>query len=308
MIAIHSATGDTGSIDPSVARIVDAFEHEVDKKLAVPTEEQAAYARALRNALERAGMSEIPPQFVLLVDRSPTVQAAFLYWMSAGDWRLIGAVPVSTGLPGAYEHFLTPLGVFEHSLANLDFRAEGTFNERGIRGYGLKGMRVFDFGWVKAERGWGPGGKSSMRLQVHATDPVLEKFLGRAHSKGCIRVPATLDRFLDHHGILDANYERAASLGAQSSVLLPDREPARWAGRYLVVVDSERTRRPEWTVGDMTSKRLVSRGRIASRSPARAPDRPARLARKHPRACASRRAARARRPTRLSVRSAARCA
>ena len=43
----------------------------------------------------------------------------------------------------------------KHSLANMDFRAEGTFNDNGIRGYGRKGMRVFDFGWVVSERGWG---------------------------------------------------------------------------------------------------------------------------------------------------------
>jgi len=49
-------------------------------------------------------------------------------------WRLVGAAPVSTGLPGRFEHFTTPLGVFEHSLANPDFRAEGTKNQFGIRG------------------------------------------------------------------------------------------------------------------------------------------------------------------------------
>jgi hypothetical protein len=36
--------------------------------------------------------------------------------------------------------------VFEHTLDNPDFRAEGTVNEFGIRGYGTKGMRIFDFG------------------------------------------------------------------------------------------------------------------------------------------------------------------
>jgi hypothetical protein len=130
----------------------------------------------------------------------------------------------------------------------MDFRAEGTFNEFGIRGYGLKGMRVFDFGWVMGERGWGGGGMSPMRLQMHATDPVLEKQLGIAHSSGCVRIPATLNRFLDRHGILDANYERAATtLGRQLSVLLADREPTPWAGRYLVTIDSERSTRPAWS-------------------------------------------------------------
>jgi hypothetical protein len=230
-----------------IAAIAAAFEREVDRKLAVPAGEQAGYAGALRAALARAGKQTARPEFVLLVDRSPAVQAAFLYRISEEDWRFIGASPVATGLPGAYEHFLTPLGVFEHSPANMDFRAEGTFNDLGVRGYGLKGMRVFDFGWVMGERGWGGGGMSPMRLQMHATDPALERLLGVAHSKGCIRIPAALDRFLDHHGILDADYERAAALGRHLSILLPDREPTPWAGRYLVIIDSARSTRPAWS-------------------------------------------------------------
>jgi hypothetical protein len=254
LIAAHSVAGDIPDIDLSVAPIASAFERDVDKKFSVPPEEQTAYIGWLEAALARAGLSDLAPQYVLIVDRSPAVQAALLYWKGAAGWHFIGASPVSTGRPGGFEHFLTPVGVFEHSLANPDFRAEGTFNDLGIRGYGLKGMRVFDFGWVTAERGWGPGGKSPMRLQMHATDPVLEKFLGQAHSKGCIRIPATLDRFLDHYGILDANYERAASLGAPSGVLLRNREPAPGPGRYLVVVDSQRTSQPAWSRGGNLGK------------------------------------------------------
>ena len=52
-------------------------------------------------------------------------------------------------------------------------RAEGTRNALGIRGYGERGMRVYDFGWVMGDRGWGTGGRSAMRLQMHATDPSL---------------------------------------------------------------------------------------------------------------------------------------
>ena len=63
-----------------------------------------------------------------------------------------GAAPVSTGLPGCCEHFLTPLGVFDHSLANPDFRAEGTKNKLGFRGYGRKGLRIYDPGGVNSVR------------------------------------------------------------------------------------------------------------------------------------------------------------
>lgn len=142
------------------------FAHEVSPRLALPADEQRGYAELLRRTLSSEGLSALSPQYVVLVDRSASVQAAFIYLLGPGiDWAFIGASPVSTGRPGSVDHFLTPLGVFPHSLQNMDFRAEGTLNKNGIRGYGVKGMRVFDFGWIMGERGWGAGGKSIMRLQ-----------------------------------------------------------------------------------------------------------------------------------------------
>ena len=177
------------------------------------------------------------------------IQAAFVYWGSSDvAWHLIGASPVSTGRPGEYDHFLTPLGVFEHSLANLDFRAEGTRNSNGIRGYGSKGMRIYDFGWAKGMRTWGAPGLSQLRLQMHATDPdLLEPLLGGWHSKGCIRIPASLNMFIDRHGLLDSDYEAAARAGRHFWVLHPDRAATPWPGHWLVVIDSERRERPAWS-------------------------------------------------------------
>lgn len=107
---------------------------------------------------------------------------------------------MSTGKPGTFEHFVTPLGVFLHTPDIPDFRSVGTYNSNHIRGYGERGMRIFDFGWQLAERGWGKGGSSQMRLAMHATDPDrLAKRLGTVASEGCIRIPATLNRFLDIH-------------------------------------------------------------------------------------------------------------
>jgi hypothetical protein len=179
------------------------------------------------------------------------VQAGFIYGLTPeGDTPLVGAFPVATGEPGTFEHFATPLGVFEHSLANPDFRAEGTPNENGILGYGREGTRVFDFGWVPAPKGWGNRAESEMRLQVHATDPeFLEPLLGRVRSKGCIRVPATVDEFMDRHGILDADYEDEARSGRSNWVLRADRKTTRWPGRYLVVIDSGSLKRPAWSPG-----------------------------------------------------------
>ena len=57
------------------------------------------------------------------------------------------------------------------------------------------------------ERGWGAGGKNIMRLQMHATDPdFLEK----------------------------------------RRVLRGDRTPVATAGRYLVIVDTQRAAPPAW--------------------------------------------------------------
>jgi hypothetical protein len=48
-----------------------------------------------------------------------------------------------------------------------------------------------------------------------------------------------MNRFLDLHGVLDANYERVASNdGRINAVLLPERQPTRLAGDSLVIVDS----------------------------------------------------------------------
>jgi hypothetical protein len=239
-VALHAAAPDPGA---------EAFEREIDVRLEVPASEQADYAKRLDAALARAGVEDDRPQYFLLIDRSPRVQAAFLYWRSPeGAWQLLGATPAATGRPGEYEHFLTPVGVFAHSLANPDFRAEGTRNMLGILGYGAKGMRVYDFGWVEAERTWAPG-SGQMRLQVHSTDPdLLEPGLGAWRSKGCIRIPALLNIFIDRYGLLDADYEAAVRAGHRLWMMREDRKPTATPGRWLVVVDSLRSARPRWAV------------------------------------------------------------
>lgn len=225
------------------------YQEQVDRRLALPPHEVVLYGALALDMLWASGMAPIPAQYVAVVDRSRHVQAIFIYWVAAGATPvLIGASPVSTGRVGQFDHFETPVGVFEHALKNPDFRAEGTRNKLGIRGYGTKGMRVFDFGWQQAQRGWGSRETSEMRLQMHATDPdLLEQRLGSVQSKGCIRIPATLNRLLDHFGVLDADYESSTASGPRLWVLSPDREPVPDAGRYLIVVDTARSARPEWS-------------------------------------------------------------
>ncbi|WP_423380457.1 hypothetical protein [Burkholderia sp. LMG 32019] len=237
----------------ATARAIDMrkrFTQEVTRRLNVPASEQRAYGQRLQAALTDADLGDLAGEYVAMVDRAPNVQALFIYFRAtpANAWLMIGASPVGTGLPGKYDHFLTPLGVFHHSPDNMDFRAEGTTNENGIRGYGRRDMRIYDFGWVDGERGWGKGGVSPMRFQMHATDPDrLESLLGIRHSKGCVRIPASLNTFFDRHGLLDDDYQARIEAGKSLWVLRRDRDITPIAGRYLVVIDSARKARPAWS-------------------------------------------------------------
>jgi hypothetical protein len=235
--------------DAATQELDAQFARQVDHPLVLPLSDQGRYIGLAQQALTDAQYQELPAQTILVVDRNPYVQAAFLLLRKeTGDWHWVGATTVSTGKPGGFEHFITPRGVFLHSPQYPDYRAAGTYNENHIRGYGVRDMRVFDFGWQMAERGWGHGGTSPMRLAMHATDPErLEARLGSIASEGCIRIPASLNHFLDHYGVLDADYEVALEAGKTLRVLLPDRQALPWPGRYLIVVDSEATERPLWS-------------------------------------------------------------
>ena len=234
------------ALDP-VTDMAVLYSTEVDRRLVVPAAEVRRYARLAEEALARAQVTLSGPQYLAVVDRDPNTQALFLLFRdTAGRLELVGASPVSTGRAGAFDHFETPTGVFDHNLANPDFRTEGTPDGEGLRGYGVKGMRVYDFGWQKVPKGWGDGVAIRMRLQMHATDPdLLERRLGRAQSEGSIRIPGTLNRLIDRHGLLDADYRR---LRDDHPLWPPDakREPVSSPGRYLIVVDTQRVDRPDW--------------------------------------------------------------
>ena len=264
MAAFAAASASAFAIAPaSPDELASAYGAEVDRRLNVPPEEAQRYADLAESAFTRANVMPVMPQYVVVVDRNPHVQALLLMWRSSdGDYQLAGASPVSTGRPGTFDHFQTPLGVFEHTPGNMDYRAEGTYNENGIRGYGEKGMRVFDFGWQQVPKGWGDHAVIQMRLQMHATDPdQLEQRLGTIQSEGCVRIPATLNRFLDHYGVIDAEYEDFAEGGQRIKVLRPEREGVTDAGRYMVVVDSGRSSRPAWS--SSTGRRVAAHRQLS---------------------------------------------
>ena len=209
----------------------------------VPAPDAAAqWIAATRRGLAEAGVSVTRSQFIIVVDRNPQVQRLCIVAARlAGAWDLLGCDAVSTGQAGRRGYFITPVGVFAHTTDILDYRALGTFNENHIRGLGLKGMRVWDFGWRVAEKGWRTDRETGeIRLLVHATDPdYLEPRLGQTGSQGCVRISAAMNRFLDRHGVLDAEQEAAARDDARIAAMLPaDRAPSPLAGELLVVIDS----------------------------------------------------------------------
>ncbi len=76
---------------------------------------------------------------------------------------------------------------------------------------------------------------------------ILSRIWALQWSKGCIRIPATLNTFIDRYGLLDEDYEQALEDGKKFWVLRADRRPTPWSGRYLVIVDSGSTERPAWS-------------------------------------------------------------
>ncbi len=180
------------------------------------------------------------PQVVLLVDRSPAVQRLWIVLATPGRaWEALGSVHVSTGKPGRKEHFRTPVGVFDNDGAILGYRALGTYNENHIRGIGIKGMRVWDFGWQTTDDWRTKNAPMAVRMEMHATDPAnLELRLGRWDSEGCIRIPSTFNKFLDNSGLIDAKLREAAQTDRRYAALLPKAVPNGLAGSVLVVVDT----------------------------------------------------------------------
>ena len=236
---------DRNVLDEQIATIRAAMAREVPGVIHPPTRILADAATRAARMLHAAGTTIEAPQLVVVVDRNPAAELLQVM-VAAPDprgtlWMPVGATHVSTGQSGRKDYYITPVGVFAHTDAILDFRALGTYNENGVRGLGVAGLRVWDFGWRWAVKGWRSDGDSGdIRLQMHGTDPdLLESRLGRPASEGCIRVSTAMNRFLDRYGVLDVDYERAAITDVSyRALLLPNRTPSPLAGRLLVVIDS----------------------------------------------------------------------
>ncbi len=230
------------AVATEAARLRTELAQEVPHLLPRNPAAERALISLLRRTVASSDFVIDHPQLIVAVDRNTAVQQLSVVLVRpAGAWEVLGTSHVSTGQAGRFDHYITPVGVFPHSDLILDYRAEGTYNENHIRGLGLKGMRVWDFGWQWAHRGWGADQSPiQIRMEMHATDPaILASRIGHTASQGCIRIPDAVNRFLDRHGVLDAEYERAAVDEIRyRALLLPDRVPSPLAGSVLVVVDS----------------------------------------------------------------------
>jgi hypothetical protein len=234
-----------GIVGAELATLRAALRQEVPNTQRPNPHDLADIALRATSLLDGAGQAIEAPQLLIVVDRNPARQMLYLFVVRPGGARnfsLVGADRISTGQAGRRDHYITPVGVFAHTDAILDSRALGTYNENHVRGLGTRGMRVWDFGWQWALKGWHTDGEGGdIRLQMHATDPdLLERRLGHPASEGCIRLSSALNRFLDKHGVLDADYEQAAFKDVRYNALLrPDRTPSILAGRLLVVIDTQ---------------------------------------------------------------------
>ncbi|MFT9332657.1 MAG: L,D-transpeptidase [Acetobacter persici] len=225
-------------------RLNSAFRHEVPVALKVSSAQKAAWIALAKEQIQQASFPLDRPQVVLVVDRNPAVQRMCLMLALPGqsDWQVIGSTKVSTGTTGRKFYYITPNGVFINTADIIGYRALGTKNEHCIIGNRTKGMRVWDFGWQWAEKGWlpVPREKGQIRLEMHATDPVyLESRLGHVASEGCIRIPSSLNVFIDKHGLIDVEDEQMAVIDNRFRALLrPDRVATPLAGSAVIVVDS----------------------------------------------------------------------
>lgn len=197
------------------------YRARVDRSLDVPRNEALIYGQLAEMQLASSRES-VPaePQYLLVVDSCPSIQVAFLFWrLLPGNYHLVGASPASTGNPGQAGCAPTPCGVFP---------------QRGATG--VRAARVYDFGLQRVRVPQRPG-LVPVHLQAQAALGRSRARLGVPQSDGRVLLPPSLVAFLDAHGVLDASLDARTPAGEE----LP------FAGRYLVVLDSEREDRPDWT-------------------------------------------------------------
>jgi hypothetical protein len=219
-----------------VKKMQDEFKRIVGNQTALEPEYFKAVTVDIANLILDVP-EPIESQYFVYVDRNPLRQVILTCFLnSQRSVTLIGVDKVSTGNEKRAGFFITPCGVFANTIEFLGYRALGTKNDQGWCGLGVKNSRVWDFGWQKTYK---KNEEISIRLLMHATDPYFgEKRLGRVDSKGCIRISGKLNKYLDHYGLLDREYEANKNKKTVAWLLKADREPSVYAGKYLLIGDS----------------------------------------------------------------------
>lgn len=223
----------------------EQYRREVSPRLAMPADEVRLYGGIAELQLYNVGRELLEPQYLLVIDANPHVQAAMLFWrLLPGSYELVGASPVST-VAADSDNAMVPQGLFEQARTGATLA--GCSRQPSC---GSGRQRVYDFGWQRSGRGL--GGTPDMRLQVRAADRRAERRLGAPCAEGCILLPASLVSFLDEYGVLDEGVS-----GRTQRHVLPYR------GRHLMLVDSEREDRPEWSPAPpaLAAPRTVARAR-----------------------------------------------
>ena len=172
--SVETGTRDTkADVADEVVRLRATLRRYVPQHTVDDAESGQTWISLTQGAINAANVKLERSQLLIVVDRNPKVQELRIILARPGGlWEVIGGSKDSTGQVGRRGYFPTPVGVFLHTADILDYRALGTFNENHIRGLGLKGMRVWDFGWQTAEKGWNAREEAGeIRLLMHATDP-----------------------------------------------------------------------------------------------------------------------------------------
>lgn len=202
--------------------LAQRFAAAVPERLQLPPWEDRIYAALAEGELAEAGRELARPQYLLVVDSCPVVQAAFLFWrLLPSRYELVGAAPASTGSAQRPGCLATPCGVFPQAGAGDARRASGE--------------RVYDFGTHRVRQA--SGRYAPLHLQAHAAQGESRALLGTAQSDGRVLLPASVVAFLDAYGVLDGEHGQART---------PEGESVPFAGQLLVVTDSDRDERPDW--------------------------------------------------------------
>ena len=235
-------TGHAFAFDaPELSILREKFSASVPSQyqVALTPEMQAAQDAAIRSYPEVQAL--MAPEFLVVVNRHAKVQSMSVVLTDGKIIHYVGSAKVSTGDLNRKKYFATPIGLFENKREYGNYRAQGTKNENGIRGFGRKGMRVFDFGWQDSVASWGARSPASIRLLIHATDPdVLEARLGATASQGCVRIQTGVNVFLDEYGVLDKNY-LATDTTAAGWVLSKTKKFNKYDGRFMIVMEQAPT-------------------------------------------------------------------